>query len=291
MDADSLVLTAGDARATLSNLGAEAIAWSIGGNELLWRKDQAIWDRTAPILFPVVGWCRGAEIRVSGQTYPMPVHGFASSMPFELEYRTGDSAVFVLRDSAVTRWHYPFAFALRVHYALAPDALSVSLTVTNEDDKTLFYSCGLHPGFAMPFAGGALEDYRIEFEEAEGPHVPVISPDGLFSSATRLSPVAGRRLRLGREVFAQEALCFLDAKSRELALVRPGRGRISMRVESFPHLAVWSRPGAPFVCLEAWAGHGDPVGYEGELAGKPGIIALPAGGVGGHSAVMRWSKD
>jgi galactose mutarotase-like enzyme len=42
-----------------------------------------------------------------------------------------------------------------------------------------------------------------------------------------------------------------------------------------PHLGIWSKPGAGFVCLEPWQGYADPSDFDGELAEKPGIVAIP----------------
>jgi galactose mutarotase-like enzyme len=42
-----------------------------------------------------------------------------------------------------------------------------------------------------------------------------------------------------------------------------------------PHLGIWSKPGAGFVCLEPWQGFADPIDFDGELAKKPGIVAIP----------------
>jgi len=50
-----------------------------------------------------------------------------------------------------------------------------------------------------------------------------------------------------------------------------------MALDGFPHLALWSKPGAPFVCMEAWTGHGDPVGFSGDLADKPSMRLLAPG--------------
>ena len=44
-----------------------------------------------------------------------------------------------------------------------------------------------------------------------------------------------------------------------------GRGQaIEISVEDFPHVSLWTKPGAPFLCIECWTGHGDPEGFEGE---------------------------
>jgi galactose mutarotase-like enzyme len=40
---------------------------------------------------------------------------------------------------------------------------------------------------------------------------------------------------------------------------------------------VWTKPGAPFLCIEPWQGLADPVGYAGEFRDKPYVIALAPG--------------
>ena len=47
-----------------------------------------------------------------------------------------------------------------------------------------------------------------------------------------------------------------------------------MELGGFTHAALWMRPGAPFLCLEAWTGYSDPEGFEGELKDKPGMRML-----------------
>ena len=60
--------------------------------------------------------------------------------------------------------------------------------------------------------------------------------------------------------------------------------RLRVDLEDFPHLALWARPPAPFLCIEAWTGHGDPVGFAGELADKPSMRLLPPGATARHTA-------
>jgi hypothetical protein len=45
-----ITLTHGEARATIALLGAEARSWRIGGRDLLWPGDPAIWSDISPIL-------------------------------------------------------------------------------------------------------------------------------------------------------------------------------------------------------------------------------------------------
>jgi hypothetical protein len=40
---------------------------------------------------------------------------------------------------------------------------------------------------------------------------------------------------------------------------------------------VWTRPGAPFICIEPWQGVTDPAGFSGDIREKPGIFMVPPG--------------
>ena len=108
-------LTKGEAQATVSLKGAEARSWQVGGRDLLWPGDPAIWNQISPILYPVVGWTRDGA-RVGGKFYALGLHGFAAKHEFHVEARDADFARLVLRDDAATRAIYPFAFQLAVEY-------------------------------------------------------------------------------------------------------------------------------------------------------------------------------
>ena len=77
-----------------------------------------LWDETAPILFPIVGWTEGGA-RVGGRAYPLGLHGFARAMIFAAEALTPTRARFILESSEESLALYPFPFRLCVDYALA----------------------------------------------------------------------------------------------------------------------------------------------------------------------------
>lgn len=54
---------------------------------------------------------------------------------------------------------------------------------------------------------------------------------------------------------------------------------MNLRIDypDMPYLGVWTKPGAPFVCIEPWQGLADPEGYTGDLANKPGMVTLAPG--------------
>ncbi len=286
MSRDAVEICGGDAQAVIAPYGAELLAWRCNGHERMWARDDAIWKRVSPVLFPVVGWCRNSQIRVAGQAYPMGVHGFAAECVFEMAAKTTSSVTFVLRDNSNTRQHFPFSFELAVTYRLAMGSLSIDMHVRNTGDAVMPYACGVHPGFRWPLTGADRQNHKIEFASEESPDIPVIAPGGLFSTRTRRIPLSGRVLELDDRTFSHEALCFLNARSQSLSFIAPGGERLIVAFEGFPHLALWSRPGAPFLCIEAWTGHGDPVGFEGELRDKPSMIGLEQGKERRHRAIF-----
>jgi galactose mutarotase-like enzyme len=279
---DSFLLKAGDDVARFFARGAECRQWRVGDRDMLWPGDPAVWPAVAPVLFPTCGWSRDGAIRIGAATYPMPVHGFAAQSVFGAE-QTGDDAIrFTLTDNTQTRAAYPFAFELSVTYRLAPGALAVEIAVVNRGATPMPYACGLHPGFV--WGEGA---HRFVFAEAERAEVPLIAPGGLFSERRRPVPLQGRVLPLDKGLFAAEALCFIDARSRSFSLEGP-HGALQIEAPDFPHLVLWNTKAAPFLAIESWTGTGDPEGFTGDFHERPSMIHLPPGESRAHRVSYRW---
>jgi galactose mutarotase-like enzyme len=286
---DEIALSAGDATLRVNSRGAEPVSWQVAGRELLWPGGE-VWTRSSPVLFPIVGWARNGKIRVGDRTFPIGVHGFASGEVFSAEAADGSGVTFTLRDSPSTLGHYPFAFRLEVSYRLTPREVSIGFQVANTGDVGMPFAIGLHPGFLWPFAATGPEGYAILFEREEATSVPVIDGNGLFTDGRRPIAFDGRRLQLSQDLLAREALCFLNADSRSLRFVSPSGEAIAVEMDNFPHVALWSRPPAPFLCVECWTGHGDPQGFEGELSEKPSMRILAPGDVSSHAVCWRFEE-
>ena len=280
-------LTSASARATIATRGAEVHAWHAGGHDLLWSRDPAWWAKSSPVLFPIVGWARNGHILVDGKRRPMGVHGFAAAAEFALEDQTPSTARLTLRDDEASYAIYPFCFRLTLTYALSDDRLTVGFEVENTGDRPMPYALGLHPAFRWPLAQTGREAHAIVFETPESPDVPVIVPGGLFGENRRAIPIEGRRLALTDTLFSKDALCFLNARSQSFTLeAAPDGPAVTLAATNFPHLALWSKPGAPFVSMEVWTGHGDPEGFEGELSDKPSMRLLAPGAV--ETCAVEW---
>lgn len=287
---ETIILRSGASEVSVALRGAELISWRCDGAELIWSGDPSYWPDQAPILFPVVGWTRDG-VRVDGKTFPLGLHGFARRKEFFVMSRAENRVRLGLRADVETRALYPFEFLLEVDISILNNDLYMIIDVLNEGRRPLFYACGLHPGFVWPLPGG-FGAHKIRFDAEESASVPVIAPGGLFSAKRRPIPLSGRELDLATEGF-DEALCFLDARSAGLDFYAENGPRLRMELENFPHLALWSRPGAPFLCLEAWTGYGDPENFSGELSEKPSMRRLEPGARARSAAKFFWrpSKD
>jgi galactose mutarotase-like enzyme len=283
-----IVLEAAGARLEVDTLGAEARRWSVGGVDLLWPGDAAVWHEISPILYPVVGWTRDGA-RVAGRHYPLGLHGFARHKPFEVVARGPDLLRLALNDDRATREAYPFAFRFAVEYRLTGDALGIALEVENPGEIAAPYACGLHPGFRWPVASGKRAGALVRFEREESGQVPRMAPGGLVGRTTKTLPFQGRELPLSDDLLANDALCFLSPNSRSLEFVMQG-ATIAMDFPGFDHCALWTRPPAPYLCLEAWTGYSDPEGFDGDLFDKPSMRVLAPGEKARHEATYRFSR-
>lgn len=290
---ETVTITASDGTsATLALHGAEPVSWRVGGREYLWHGDPAHWNRHAPWLFPVVGASAGGRIRVGDETYPMAQHGFARDLPFTVIAQAPDAVTLRLTDDAATRVHYPFAFVLDVTARVTPGCVAFAIIVENTGRTALPYALGFHPAFPWPFAGGergAGGGYEVDFEHAERPVAPQVGEGGLLLRDEQSLPLHGATLPLDPAIFT-EALVFLNAASRWMRFVGPDGSAIRLDAVDFPHLAIWTKPTAPFLSLECWTGHADWADFSGELANRDSQRLLAPGARANHGVTLTFEE-
>jgi galactose mutarotase-like enzyme len=248
---------------------------SADGFEYLWQADPAVWNRHAPVLFPMVGKLRGGRYELNGKTYEMPPHGFARDMDFALTEKSGTSMTFQLLPTAGTRTVYPFEFSLNIIYRLNGSTLHIQYEVRNTGSSSMPFSIGAHPGFTLP---GPVDECFLEFSKAETLCSRLLTCKGLLSDKTIPVMKNSNLLPLSKTLFDRDALIFLDAKSDKLTLgAKNSPHRLTVEFPGLPQLGIWAKPGAPFVCIEPWYGYADPEQPYGDIANKPGIRLLQAG--------------
>jgi galactose mutarotase-like enzyme len=288
MTSPTLGLAAGTSAATISRRGAEILSWQVGGRELIWHGDPSFWPWRAPVLFPVVGASTDAQVRVDGRSYPMPQHGFARLLDFAVVEHGETEVLLRLEDSNDTRQHYPFAFRFDTHIRLAPDAVHLRFSVHNTGDRPLPYALGYHPAFPWPFDREDRAGHSVEFDAAEEPGVPLVTASGLLLPSLRLAPLDGACLPLSPDLFEEGALVFRNARSRRMRFVSPSGAAIAIEAQSCAHLALWTKPEAPFLSMEAWTGHADWDGFSGDLAERDSVRLIEPGGFDEDRMSLSW---
>ncbi|MEK9772225.1 MAG: hypothetical protein VW907_02485 [Opitutae bacterium] len=209
-----------------------------------------------PILFPFCGSCshqgkKGEWRAQDGSIYQMPLHGFAKDASFRI--RSIDQAGFeveMLHDDTYQSF-YPFDYTFTVIYHFLELSIQISLVLENEGRIPIPWSAGLHPYFQVPWRKGlALENHLLhvatkktfqyqpnsEMTENGKCHYPIpLGEDGLIN-------------RIHYE---------LDSPDAEISLVN---GEETLRISeaswsgkgSRLTYVSWTKPGAPFYCLEPW---------------------------------------
>lgn len=258
-------------QAEVDTLGAELrrLRDCVKGEELLWQGDPAVWSGSAPVLFPVVGRLREGGYRHKGQRYEMPKHGFARSSEFAVTRQEGDVLTLELRESPQTLQIYPFAFSLQITFRLLAAGLRVEYAVRNPAATELFFTLGSHPGLCLPPEGGP---YRIEFDEPETLAVFRLEGD-LLSTQSEPFMRGERIIPLTPDTFARDALIFKNISSRRIGVVGQQRA-VYVDTSGAPHLGLWAKAGAEYVCIEPWYSYDDAADVSGELSEKPGILTL-----------------
>ncbi len=291
-DGDAGTIRIGTARLTaeVALHGAELVRLQDeAGRDLLWDGDPAFWSGRAPILFPIVGRLKEDRLMVDGVAHPMRQHGIARTAEFRLVERDDASCRLRLTADDATRRAYPFDFALDLVYRIAGATLTIEGTVRNAGALPMPASFGFHPAFRRPLPYGAdAADHVVTFAEPEPEPIAAVE-GGLLSDDRKPSPVRGRTLELGPHLFDEDALIFLSPRSRSVHYGPPGGRGLGVDFAGMPQLGLWSKPGAPFLCIEPWSGHASPVDFDGDIAEKPGMTVLAPGAA--HSFAMKVTLD
>lgn len=248
--------------------------------QYLWQGDPHIWDRRAPILFPIIGRLNQGKYRYQDREYTLGLHGFASKLDFHLSEIDQNLITFSLTYNSTTLIQYPFEFRLAVTYILQERTLTTEFRVENAGHQIMWFSIGGHPGFNCHLNPDGRKDSRLVFEKPEtvnrlvnesgfltGNTAPFLQNQNTvdiasldFDGKTKVYPLQGLR----SETVTIEKLN--DDKT------------VKVRFGGFPYLGIWSPSNrAPFLCIEPWHGITSVLGAEEDLSQKLGILSLDAG--------------
>jgi galactose mutarotase-like enzyme len=261
----------------VSSLGAEMQSLtSTDGRNWLWNGDAAYWAGRSPILFPIVGKAPDNRLTINGASYEMNQHGFARRSEFTLVGASAASCRYELTAGEATKAVYPFEFRLSLTHALAGRTLTATAEVANLDDKPLPFGIGFHPAFVWPLPDAAGRPHTVTLDNKAAPAL-VRLESGLRLPGRLPSPFKQGHLVLDHSMFADDAMIFVDGAGDGLTYGAEGGPSLKFHFDNLPNLALWSKPGAPFLCIEPWHGTAAEVGAGDDIMARPYGISLPRG--------------
>ena len=249
------------------------------GLEYMWSGDPVFWNKTSPVLFPIIGSLKNDTCYVGGKAHHMGRHGFAREMEFDIAGQDSASASFSVESDANTLQKFPFPFRLEIVYSISIDELQVAYKVHNTGNSVMYFSIGGHPAFKVPLIPGSdYSDYYLEFNKKENAGRWPISPEGLIETKPEPFLENAQRITLSKQLFLKDALVFKNLQSDSVKLLssRSPHG-LQFDFPGFPFLGIWAAKHADFVCIEPWCGIADSVNNNQQLKEKEGINALPVG--------------
>jgi len=264
--------------AIIDTVGAEIKSFSNGADEIIWPGTPAIWDGSAPILFPVIGRLKNGGYDWRGRHWEMPKHGLVRKQEWPVIRQKSDHAIFRTVANDFTRTYYPGEFIFDVEFRIVNNTLTVSYEITNTDVDELLFSVGSHPGINLPLANTCLEDYYLELNREENCPVHRLTSSGLLATRSEKTLCGKIVIPLTEELFRDDALFLLGINSDVITVGnrRTGR-RVAVHTGGVPDLGLWAKPGAPYVCIEPWFGYDDLENHDGIFEHKPGIKRLVPG--------------
>jgi len=268
-------ISKGNYSAQISELGAELKSFKNKNTEYMWDGNPDIWSGTAPVLFPIVGKLKNYEYYYDGKTYKMDQHGFARKQMFDVYEKKKEAISFILRSSDETKQIYPFDFELIIIFEIDNDILTVSYYVLNIGSNSMLFTIGSHPAFALQTKSCKLSDYYIEFDKKETTDCYRVD-DGLLLNNTIPQFMNNEKIiTLSNSIFDADALVFKNILSNLITIKNKVTGyNLSVKTGGAPHLGIWSKPGASYVCIEPWFGFADAINTNGDLTQKEGMLRL-----------------
>ena len=273
-------LSRGELRAAVRSKGGELVSLRDGaGREYIWQGDPAFWSGQNPILFPIVGSLKDGKIQIDGKTCEMGRHGFARGMEFTPVEQEEDFITLELRENEETLARYPYPFVLRVTHRLLEDGFSTTFTVENTGTAPMPFCIGGHTAIRIP-EGENFEDYELLFDEAERADTHLLTPEGMILHDRRKPMLEeSGKIPLRYADFAEmDTLIFSMLRSGNVSLLHKETGHgVRLDFHEFPMVAFWTKPGAPFLCMEPWQGCAALDNETGRFEDKPFCTTLAPG--------------
>jgi len=232
--------------------GGIVTEWNIGDTQVLYFDAERFTDPAKsvrggiPILFPICGSLPESTYKVDGQSYQLAQHGFARNLPWAVRDRgvkaNGAVLELALQSTPDTLSVYPFEFEIIFTYRLEGTRLHIEQSYTNQSNRRMPFSTGLHPYFYLADASAQTKS-QLQLEIPAARYIDQIEQTAhdytgsLNWSAPELD------------------LAFRPISAQQTSVTDPQREiKISIDYDStYTTLVFWTVAEKNYYCLEPWS--------------------------------------
>lgn len=237
----------------------------------IWTPVEKFWNRRAPNLFPIVGRLKDDKYSHNGQSYDLGQHGFARNAHFEVFSQQKNRVQFILESDSKTLEKYPFEFSFIMEFSIIDNILTVSAEIKNTGIEILPFSYGAHPAFLL---NDKMSNYSLRLEGKNKIQRRFLN-EGIRIDRTENIPLKQNLININDALFMDDAIVLEKQGISKVDLIENGIPYVTLTSFDNPYYGIWSKPGAPFVCLEPWWGIADSHNSTSEIMEKEGINLLP----------------
>ncbi len=272
---------------TTSSFGGELVSFKLEGIEKIHQGEnvrdengKVYWQRHAPVLFPIVGKLKRNQTIINGRTFEISQHGFARDLQYEPVTKLDHFHSYVLKSNKYTMARYPYEFELYNTYRQEENKLIFIYKVINTGTTNMPFGLGSHPAFKIDQDDLERGNYYLEFEDKEPKAHFLYLIDGLVGTEYAKNILINEKIiLLDGNSFENDAIIMKGIQNKVISLKnkRTGKTILTMDFTGWPYLGIWSKPGAPFICLEPWMSTADRIHSSNVFAKKPDMITLAPG--------------
>lgn len=274
-----VLLDNGILQAAINPVGAELNSLKLDGMERIWQGDPAIWNRHAPLLFPLIGRLINQQYELDGRMIDAPMHGFCRDRKFAVASQSATEATFVTKDDEETYKVYPFHFRLEVTFRLEGNSVVKQHKVVNRSEREMPFELGGHDAYCTTLmTGEVMSDYAVAFEGCDHLEPFGMDASGALELPKSNVPLQGGVLEQLPEQLGLDTLVLENLPVRKATLFsRKSDRKVTIEFEDFPYLGIWTaQKGVTtnYLCLEPWSTLPDGRFMGRKLTDKPGIVRL-----------------
>lgn len=238
----------------INSFGAELMSIKdINGTQYLWQGEKKYWKDRSPILFPYIARLTDNKYYIDNKCYSMNIHGFASNSEFQVVKLLEDEITFSLKSNEATYKIYPRNFELIITYKLIENKIEITFIVINNDNKTMYFGIGGHPGFLL---NGNFEDYYLEFNEKCQPIRVGFNEKCFLNNKDEEFPlIDSKTLKLNHNMFDDDAIILYNT-SKVISIKNTKTNyTLTVSFKDMKYLGLWHMPktNAPYICIEPWS--------------------------------------